>query len=144
MRKLIFLILFMCSCGPAWHLQQAEKKGAKIESDTVFHDVITERTITDTVLRFQTVDRILAGDTITLETVRWKSRTVIDTLTKMVYQQVECKPDTVRVAVATSTTIEAGYTQWELIGTALGSVLFVVLCGYGAYRLMRLTTKVGP
>lgn len=141
MRKLIFLILFLCSCGPAWHLQQAEKKGAKVKSDTVFQDVITELTVTDTVLRFQTVNKILAGDTITLETVRWKSKTVIDTLTKTIYQQVECKPDTVRVPVAVNTEISAGYTKWQLIGSVFGALLFCGAVAFGVYKLAGVVKK---
>lgn len=130
MRKLIFIILFMFGCSPERLLQIAVQKGAKVKSDTVFQDVVTERTLTDTVTHFQTVDRILAADTVTIETVRWKSKTVIDTLTKTVYQQVECKPDTVRVPVTVTTTISAGYTKWQLIGSILAVLIIVGLAGY--------------
>lgn len=115
MRLTLFVLtFFVMACGPAFHLQRAIEKGAKVTTDTVFQDVITERTITDTVTRFQTVREIFGGDTITVETVRWKSRLRIDTLTKTIYQQVECKPDTLRIPVAVETTIEAGYSWWDV------------------------------
>lgn len=138
MRGLIYLITLAVStviqtgCGPATLLQMAERRGAKITRDTVYQDVITERTITDTVTHFQEVSRIFT-DTITTETVRWKSWLRIDTLTKTVYQQVECKPDTIRVAASVSTTIEAGYSVWDILKWCAFSVV-LALIAFAAYR----------
>lgn len=147
MRKLIYLITLtvvtgiQMSCGPAWYLQKAQQKGASVRVDTVFQDVITQSTKTDTVLKFQTVDRILAGDTVTINTVRWRLRERIDTFTRTRYVQVECKPDTMRINTAINTEISAGYTKWQLIGSTLGGILFVGLMAFGAYKLAQLIKR---
>lgn len=138
LHRLVWLAFFLCSCGPAWHLQKAIEKGAKVKTDTVFQKVVTERTITDTVTHFQTVRELLAGDTVTINTVRWRLRERIDTVTKTRYVQVECKPDTVRVATALNRKIEAGYTKFELIGSTLGGILFAGLMAFGAYKIAGL------
>ena len=130
MKKLIFIILFLLGCSPERLLQMAVQKGAKVKVDTVFQQIITEKTLTDTVVHFQTVNRIIGGDTVTIETTRWKSKTVIDTLFKTVFQQVECKPDTVKVPVTVTTTISAGYTKFQLIGSILAVLIIVGLVGY--------------
>lgn len=140
MKRLILLLLLLTSCSPEKLLQMAVKKGAKVQTDTVFQDVITERTITDTVTRFQTVNRIFT-DTITTETIRWKSRLRIDTLTRTIFQQVECKPDTIRVAAAFNQDISAGFTTWQLIGSTLGGILFALAMCYGAYKIAGLVQK---
>ena len=138
MRKLIFIILFMCSCSPAWHLQTAIRKGAVVKSDTVYQNLITERTITDTLVHFQQIKELLAGDTVVINTTRWRLKERIDTVTKTRYVQVECKPDTIRVIQAVNTEISAGYTKWELIGSTLGGILFVAIMAFGAYKLAGL------
>ena len=140
LHRLVWIAFFLCSCGPAWHLKKAQEKGAAITADTVFQDMITERTVTDTLVKFQHVTSFLQGDTLTVETVRWKTRTLIDKVTQIVYQQVECKPDTVRVPVAVTTQISAGYTKWELIGSVFGALLFVGLIAYGVYRFINLSS----
>src|SRR5690242_19821737 len=124
---LIILAGIQTGCSPGWHLQQAERKGAKITVDTVFKQVITESKVTDTVLRFQQVDRILAGEPIIIENEKVRTVTRIDTATKTVYQFVECKADTVLVPVAVTRTIQAGYTKWQLGGSLVA--LAVLLLG---------------
>lgn len=118
------LVLLLFSCGPTWHLKQAKKhlkiaeaKGAKVSMDTVYRDIITERTVTDTLVQFQEVRRLFT-DTITVETTKWKTKTKIDTVTKKIFQQVECKPDTVRVPFEVLK-IKAGHTTGQLIGAGL-------------------------
>lgn len=133
--------LALTSCSPEKLLQMAVKKGAKVQTDTVFQNVVTERTVTDTLTKFQTVNKILAGDTVVINTFRWKLKERIDTVTKTRYVQVECKPDTVRVPVEVTTEISAGYTKWQMIGSTLGGILFVGLMAFGAYKFAGLIKK---
>lgn len=133
MRLTLFVLtFFVMSCGPAWHLKRAELKGAKVKTDTVYQQLITESTVTDTITRFQTVRQILAGDTVIVNTVKWRLKERFDTLTKTVYRQVECKPDTIRVATAMNTTIEAGYSiwvivKWVILALFVGALLTIIL-----------------
>lgn len=135
------ILLWLTSCSPAWHLQKAQQKGAKVSVDTVFRDVITESRTTDTVTHFQTVDRILAGDTVVINTFRWKLKERIDTVTKTRYVQVECKPDTLRIPVEVTTEISAGYTSWQLVGSVVGSLVFAAAVAYGVYKMAGLVNK---
>jgi hypothetical protein len=104
-------------------------KGAKIHSDTVYVDLVTSGSTTDTVYVIKDVDRIF-HDTITIETERWKSRTRIDTLTKTIYQEVECKPDTIRVTHTVQTNIKSDTSKhWHkyLLGFVAGIVLLALI-----------------
>lgn len=134
--RYLLIILLLTSCTSSWHLKQAKKhllkaeqKGATVRVDTVFKDVITERSITDTVtvLKYN-----FLTDTITVETVRWKSKLKLDTVHHTLFQQVECKPDTIRVPVQIITTIKAKSIPWwwliiaGLIGIGMTAVLFIL------------------
>lgn len=130
-------LLLLIGCSPAWHLKRSQihlnkalQKGAQVSTDTVFVEVVTEKTVTDTVVKVNEVDRLFT-DTITIETTRWKSRTRIDTVTKKIYQQVECKPDTLRVPVKVETVISVPHPikWWYLIIAAL--------VGAGAFAILR-------
>lgn len=108
------------------HLAKAKMKGAVVKSDTVFMDIFTPESITDTVYVFNDVDKIFR-DTITIETLKWKTKTRIDTLTKWIYQQVECKPDTIRVPVIVKTEVKPDrINDWQkyLLG-ALGGIVLI-------------------
>jgi hypothetical protein len=110
------------------HLAKAKMKGAIIHSDTVYVDVVTSGSITDTVYVSTDVDRIF-HDTITIETAKWKTRTRIDTVTKKIYQQVECKPDTVKVPVSVVTEIKSDKSKdWQkyALGALTGIVLLLI------------------
>lgn len=110
------------------HIAKAKMKGAVIEADTVYVDVITKETVTDTIFVLNDVDRIFR-DTITIETNRWKTRTRIDTVTKKIYQQVECKSDTIRIPVKVETKLSPDKTaHWQkyLIGFVAGVVLLLI------------------
>lgn len=127
------LLIILCSCGPAYHLKKAEQKGAKIQRDTVYKDIITERSVTDTLIKFLEVNKLFT-DTLTIETTKWKTKTVIDTVTKRIFQQVECKPDTVRVPVSVETRISAGYSGWQVIGVILFGLVVGALVGRIAWK----------
>lgn len=141
MKKFLLLVILLFNCSPEKLLQMAVKKGAKIQTDTVFQNVVTERTVTDTLTRFQTINRILAGDTVVINTFRWKLKERIDTVTKTRYVQVECKPDTLRVPVEVTTEISAGYTKWQLVLSVVGSLVFAAAVGVGAYKLAGLIKR---
>lgn len=141
MKKFLLLVILLFNCSPEKLLQMAVKKGAKVQTDTVFQNVVTERTVTDTLTKFQTVNRILSGDTVVINTFRWKLKERIDTVTKTRYVQVECKPDTLRVPVEVTTEISAGYTKWQLVLSVVGSLVFAAAVGVGAYKLAQLIKR---
>jgi hypothetical protein len=120
------IVLLLFSCSPAWHLKQAIKKGAKVTTDSVYVDVITERTITDTVAL---ISEVTKHDTIFLTTAKWSTKTVIRKDT--IWQEVECKPDTITVKVPYETIIEAPqkhpwYVKYILLPLALLGVIAAV------------------
>jgi hypothetical protein len=98
------------------------KRGAKVQSDTIYTEVITERTITDTLA---VVKDVIKHDTITLNTVRWRSKTVFKD--SLIWQQVECKPDTVRIPTLVKTTISAPFNWRPLIVVITLLVLLLYL-----------------
>lgn len=138
MRTLIYLltILFLTSCSASYHLNRAkyhilkaESLGATINKDTIYKEIVTKPTIAKGETKYETLKELL-HDTINIETTRWKSKTVIDTVTKTIYQQVECLPDTIKVPVSVATNIKAstGYSLFQIIiytiaGLAVGYVL---------------------
>lgn len=143
---LIFLWL-LTACSPVHKLKRAEKLieqagelGAKWKVDTVKTTV--EIPVPE--IRFKEIVKVLPGETVEVT----KDKTVVkivrlpgDSILVDVYHPA----DTVykEVPVTVTRTISAGYTRWQLIGTSLGAVLFVVLIGIGAYRLLGLTRKSG-
>jgi hypothetical protein len=133
--KLTILILILSACGPAYNLKQAKKhllkaesKGAKVERDTVYKEIITTKTVSDTVVKIRQIDKLFT-DTLTIETTKWKTWTRIDTVTKKVFQMVECKPDTIRVPIAIKTDIKAGYGGFQLFGMIIFGLVVGALAG---------------
>jgi len=122
---LLFGGMAIVSCSASFHLKQAIKKGAKVQSDTTYIDVITERTVTDTLALLSEVTK---HDTITINTLRWKTKTVIRKDT--IWQEVECKPDTEKVPITVTQTITVPPKRnwWEYI--LAGFVLGVILMGF--------------
>lgn len=128
------------SCGPTYNLKQAKKhlikaeqKGAKIDRDTIYKDIITERSVTDTLVKFIEVNRIFT-DTLKIETTKWKTLTKFDKVTRTVFQKVECKPDTIRVPIEVRTNISAGYSGWQLLGMILFGLVVGALVGRVAWK----------
>lgn len=119
MRLVILLaIVILGSCSARYHVEQAKKKGALMERDTVFKEIIIPKTVTDTVTRF--TNRIFT-DTVEIETVKWKTKTRIDTVGRIIYQQVECKEKIKIVPVEVNTKVDCppgkGIKKfWAIIG----------------------------
>lgn len=133
--KLTILILILSACGPTYNLKQAKKhllkaeaKGAKVDRDTVYKEIIVPKTVTDTVVKFIQFDKLFT-DTLTIETTKWKTWTRIDTVNKKIYQQVECKPDTIRVPISVHTDIKAGYSGWQIGGVIIFGLVVGALLG---------------
>lgn len=106
------------------HLAKAKMKGAVINSDTVYVDVITKETITDTVAL---LSEVYKNDTIYLITTKWATKTVIRKDT--IWQEVECKPDTIRVPVQVVTEIKPDKSKdWQkyALGALAGIVLLLI------------------
>jgi len=139
MKNFDFTKLLLCaavalsSCGPAYHLKQAIKKGGKIKSDTIYQEIITEKTVKDTVVSFVEVAKIFS-DTIEVETTRWRTWTKFDTVSNTIFQKVECKPDTVRVPTVIKQTISAGYSGWQILGVILFGLVVGALVGRIAWK----------
>jgi len=139
---LIILLFGMGGCGVNHHLRKAQKhlkkaeiKGAIINRDTVFKTITvhTPKIEIDTVF---SVDHF--RDTITVEKDRVITRLKIDTITKEIYVNTECPPDTitVRVPVAVKTEIKTPRGFWYyakffalalLIGFVLGAMFWAAI-----------------
>ncbi len=111
-RLSLLIALFLSGCSANQLLKKAIRKGAKIQSDTTYVDVVTERTVTDTTVLIKDV---LVRDTVTINTTRWRSKTVFKNDT--IWQEVECKPDTLRVPFKVETTISSPskFKWWHLV-----------------------------
>ncbi len=132
MRWLIIAVL-ICACSPSWHLKQAERhlrkaeiKGAQVRVDTVYKTVtvVVPEMHFDTVLTVQNF-----RDTITLERDKILTKIKYDTITRRLYVQTICPPDTVKVTVPVSVTkeIKTGFKWWWLIVAAIvGSLITVI------------------
>ena len=67
--RYIAILILLSGCSANWYANMATKKGAKVQTDTLFVDVITKETKTDTIAL---ISEVTKHDTITLETFRWK------------------------------------------------------------------------
>lgn len=129
--RYLAIILFISSCGPAYHLKQAERhlrkaeiKGAQVRVDTVYKTIEVIRPET----HFDTVFTVLNfRDTITLEKDRIITRIKFDTMTRQIYVNTICPPDTISIEVPVSVTkeIKTGWPWWWLlvagfVGAAIG------------------------
>lgn len=127
-------IMILQGCSGAWHLKQAVKKGIVVKSDTVYQDVITKGSKTvvhDTITKTVFLDKIFR-DTLITENVKWKSKLIYDTIHNTVYQQVECKPDTIRVPVQVNNDFQdvidqTPWWKWVLIAIIVILVLVFVI-----------------
>lgn len=115
--RYLFIALILSSCGASHHLKQAERHlkkaeqlGAKITPDTVFVNklVIVPETRFDTVFT-----QLNFRDTITVEKDNIVTRIKFDTLTKRLYVQTICPPDTVRIEVPVSVVTEISSTSFD-------------------------------
>lgn len=143
---LIFLWL-LTACSPVQKLKRAEKLieeagelGAKWHSDTVKTTV----EVIQPEIQIRTVTKILPGDTVIREKVNYVQK-IIRLPGDSIIVETIVKADTVykEVPVTVTRTISAGYSKWQMIGSVLGAVLFVVLMGVAAYKLLGLTRKTG-
>lgn len=110
--RYLLIVLLLSSCSANQLLKKAIRKGAKVQSDTTYVDVVTERTVTDTTVLLKDV---MVRDTVTINTTRWRSKTVFKNDT--IWQQVECKPDTLRVPYKVETIISSPskFKWWHLV-----------------------------
>jgi hypothetical protein len=131
--RYIFIVLIICSCGPAAKLRRAEKlinKAEELGAKWKVDSVIVEIPVPVQSVRMDTVERVLPGDSIVLEKERLKvviKRIPGDTI--MVW--AECKSDTIKVRVTKTITksIEAkgGIKWWWLLVAAAVGVLVASL-----------------
>jgi hypothetical protein len=149
MKYLLLMLLLVTGCGPAWHLQKAQKhidkakeKGADVASDTTFakvkFDIVGAKTQFDlgpTIISRQdgTVNKYIIKDTIV-----YQDR--IKTIIKDNKIFVECPDEEMvkEVPVAVDTKLTAGYTKWQY-GTGIASgLLFGLVVGFLLGKIIKL------
>lgn len=138
MRRLIYLITLAMStviqtgCGPAWHLKQAELKGAKVTTDTLYRErlVLVPSVTHDTTFISQ------PGDTVTVSRDRLQVK-YVRLPGDSVFIEGTCLQDTIKITVPVEVTrtIEAGYSVWDIIKWCL-FVAMACFLGFGAYRIL--------
>jgi hypothetical protein len=128
--RYIFIVLILCSCGPAAKLRRAEKlinKAEELGAKWKVDSVIVEIPVPVQSVRVDTVERVLPGDSIVLEKERLKvvvRRLPGDTI--LIWG--ECKADTIKVRV-TKTITKSIHAKgglkwwWLLVATAVGVLL---------------------
>jgi hypothetical protein len=131
--RYIFIVLILCSCGPAAKLRRAEKlinKAEELGAKWKVDSVVVEIPVPIESVRVDTVERVLPGDSIVLEKERLKvivRRIPGDTI--MIW--AECEADTIKVKVTKTITktIEAkgGLKWWWLLVAAAVGVLVASL-----------------
>lgn len=138
--KYLLIILILASCSSASKLRRAEKLikqaeelGARWHIDTIYRtkEVVVPETHFDTVLK-----QVNFRDTITVEKERVVTRVKVNTITKEIFIETKCPPDTIKIKipVTVTKTIKAkGYSLWQLIILAL----VMLLAGYGVRAFMR-------
>lgn len=137
-RVVLLLMLMLAGCSSTdratKHLQKAKKHiakavalGAQVKADTTYitKEIITPVYQHDTVVKVNNF-----RDTIRIENERIAWKVKVNEVTRQVYVQATCKPDTVKVEVPVlvNQEIKSGYTRWDLILLAIvalvvGSVL---------------------
>lgn len=141
MRKVFTLLstlIVLTACSPEKLLQMAEKKGAKVTTDTVFQ----ERLVYVPSVTHDTTFTSLPGDTVTITKDRLQVKYVRLPGDK-VYIQGTCLPDTIKISVPVEVTrtISAGYSKWQMIGAVFGGIFFVGVMAFGAYKLAELIKR---
>lgn len=96
-------------------------------------------------IKFKEVFKVLPGDTVIRVRDNYIQK-IIKLPGDSVIVETIVKADTVYTEVPTyiTRTVSAGYTQWELIGSVFGALLFAGLMAFGAYKLAGLASNKGP
>lgn len=91
----IIVVALLSGCSADWHLRKAISKDPSIllEGTTIIHDTVT---VVTPELRVDTVHH-WSMDTVTSYVDRVRIRTKVDTVNRMVYVDVVCPADTIRV-----------------------------------------------
>ena len=134
MKILLFIpiLIFFGSCSGSWLLKRAINKGIIVQSDTIIKEVITKGSTTHQVDTLEYFIQNIKTDTIVIESIKWKSKLHYDTISKTIYQQVECLPDTIRVPVEVNNefkkAIESEFPfKWLFIAIIVVCVLIILL-----------------
>ena len=126
MRTIVIILGFvLASCGsPQALLKRAIERGAKVTIDTVYRDIA----VIVPEVRHDSIFTSLPGDTVTITKDRLQVK-YVKLAGEKVYIEGICLPDTVRVEVpvAVTTTIEAGYSWWDVLKWCLFTAVLVGL-----------------
>lgn len=137
MKYFIIALVILTSCGPQAKLRRAERliakaeaQGARWKSDTVFVEkqIITRERHIDTLIQ-----RVDFRDTITVIQDKVVTKVKINTVTKEVFIDTECPPDTVKISVpvVVNREISAKKRSWTFyVAWALLLIIAAFVTGY--------------
>ena len=141
---LLLISIVAISCGPNHYLRKAEraidkaeKLGLKWKTDTVWNtiEVAVPEIDFDTVISYETLN-----DTITVTKDNIITRVKVNTVTKEIFVQTKCTPDTikVKVPVIVNREIKAGKGFWHY---ALWFLIVAVIAFVAGYIIRSRTGK---
>lgn len=149
MRYLIFIItaVLLCGCSSNWHLKRAIKKNPAIIRDAVVvthYDtvtVVTEGARADTVFKYKPAAR----DTFVLETTKFRTQVIHDTVYKEMQIDTECFPDTIETIIEVPVTVyDIDYKDmkwYERIFVKFGKWAVILLLILVIISVLRFTLK---
>ena len=130
---LVIVLFTLFGCSADWHIKRAIKKDPKITRDArvITHydtiTVITEGAKADTIFKYKDAPK----DTFVLETTRFKTQVIKDTVYETIEIETECYPDTVERIIEVPVTIydiELKDLKWyERIWVRFGKIAFIII-----------------
>lgn len=136
MRRIIFLFLclLLIGCSSNFHLKKFLSKGGKIDRDTVYQDLVIPPSTTSKTdsIPYPVFKEKIFHDTLIINNTKWRTKTIYDTVTNTVYQQVEIKQDTLKNV---PTTINNTYKPKD------NSMWIYILCGLVGLFILILIFK---
>lgn len=144
---LIIVMVLLCGCSANWHLKRAVKKDPRIVRDAVVvthYDtvtVVTEGARADTVFRYEPAAR----DTFVLETTKFRTQVIHDTVYKEMQIDTECFPDTVQTIIEVPVTVyDIDYKDmkwYERIFVKFGKWAVIILLILLVLRILRFAIR---
>lgn len=129
----VVIVLLLSGCSANNLIRRAQKKGALISHDTIYKEIRIPSSTSDTVT---VVRPINFHDTITIQTTKWRTRTLItrDTVHNRdtIWQEVTCPEKRIIVPVEVNTKVDCpkckkwGWWNWMMIGV-IGALALIVL-----------------
>lgn len=139
----LFILLLLCSCGPAAKLRRAERlineavaAGATVKADTVYKEIPIPGAETIVKVPVDKLVTVLRDTTIYQDRIEIHYQLRRDTFR----MHVKCPPDTIRVPVTVHRSIIAPPCPkdrfWKGVGFGAGGLLILLII-YGLVRLIK-------